>query len=588
MVNRVMPIEKIIWHPLVIDFLGPELDASDFDPNPFLDFKLDVFFRGPNGAGYLVPGFFDGDGRGGSFGNIWRVKFTPDRPGYWTYEVFFRQGQNIAVQPNYSESHPTAFNGAEGFFFVKEQKKPAEGFLSKGRAVYHKDTYYLKTLGDGKFWIKGGTNSPENFLGYAGFDNTSPDPNHPERFHRFESHARHWTIEDANWVGEMADGKNIIGALNYLSSKHVNSIYVNLNNIGGDGRDTWPYRGEIDREGSEDNDNKHLDIGKLMQWEIVFSHAQKKGIFLHFVLNEGELKNKMELDDATLGVERKLYYREMIARFAHHNGIQWNLCEEYDGTGLPLSPDNIKIWAGFIKGMDPYGHPVTVHNWDPSAWYPFYGDERFGLISYQYRGDMSYGVKVEHMRKQAFEAGKVIPVCIDESHHTSRENSYGCSVLGWLYKCGQQSIRKRIIYPVYFSGGSVELILEDLLETEDFEIYERVWDYMFYARSFLQALPFWDMSPNDHLLIGEEGDGEVFSSKTVFAIFLPEGGGSFFDLRETPGFFIKRWYNPRKGVFEGDCSILRGGRIVSLGLPPSVISDDWVLMVEPLAFFRSL
>jgi hypothetical protein len=579
--------EKIVWHPLTITFLGPETKNSDPDQNPFLDFRLNVLFSGPDGVEYLVPGFYYGDGNGSNHGNVWRVRFTPDKPGFWRYHVFFRKGQNIAVRTDDTESTPTAFNGEKGTFFVEKQKKQAEGFLGKGRVVHQKDDNYLKTLGDGRFWIKGGADSPENFLAYAGFDNTSPDPDKPERFHWYENHIRHWKHGDPDWVGEFADGKGIIGALNYLSSKHVNSIYINLNNIGGDGKDVWPYSGEIDRKGHEDNDNSQLDIEKLMQWEIVFSHAQKKGIFLHFVLGEGELKNKIELDNAALGVERKLFYREMIARFAHHNGIQWNLCEEYDGSELPLNPDRIKKWAEFIKDTDPYGHPVTVHNWNPSAWDPFYGDERFDLVSYQYRGDMGYGVVVEHIRKRTLDAGKIIPISIDESHHTSRENSYECFTWDWLQKCGQQNIRKKIIYPIYFSGGSVELILEDLLETEDFEIYEKMWDYMFYARSFLQALPFWEMWPSDHLLMGENGDGEVFSNGRVFAIFLPEGGDSFLDLSEIPGTFMKRWYNPRKGVFEGEYSTLRGGGVVSLGLPPTDISEDWVLMVEPMPLIRT-
>ncbi len=418
--------EAVVWHPLTIDFLGPRMNEHDANPNPFLDFRLGVVFFGPNGEEYDVPGFFDGDGNGGGSGNIWRVRFTPDSPGEWAYEADFRAGKDIAISMDPHGGDVTAFNGATGRFFVKAQAKPAEGFLGKGRLVAPKGSYYLKTLGDGKFWIKGGTNSPENLLGYAGFDNTSPNPHRPEWFHRFENHVRHWNPGDPNWEGDMADGKGIIGALNYLSSKHVNAVYVILNNIGGDGQDVWPYAGNINRRGDGDNDNKHFDISKLVQWETVFSHAQKKGIQLHFVLNEGELPNKTELDDGSLGIERKLFYREMIARFAHHNGIQWNLCEEYDGLHFPLDPNSMKIWARYIKDIDPYDHPLTIHNWAPSAWEPFFGDDPFDLASVQYRENTGYGFRVEQMREQAFLAGKAIPVCFDETHHTARKNSYGC------------------------------------------------------------------------------------------------------------------------------------------------------------------
>ena len=115
----------------------------------------------------------------------------------------------------------------------------------------------------------------------------------------------------------------IIGALNYLASEHVNSIYFLTMNVGGDGKDVWPWIGPIDRQGAaRENDNLHFDTGKLRQWETVFDHAQRLGIFLHVVFNEAEEANKRELDDGELGPERKLYYREMIARFGHH--LAWS------------------------------------------------------------------------------------------------------------------------------------------------------------------------------------------------------------------------------------------------------------------------
>jgi hypothetical protein len=116
--------------------------------------------------------------------------------------------------------------------------------------------------------------------------------------------------------------------MNYLSSQKVNSIYFLPMNIGGDGQDSSPYVKVTNWAGSRSNDNLHFDISKLRQWERAFSHAQRKGLHLHFVLNEAEEANKRELDNATRGVERKLFYREMIARFGHHNALQWNISEE--------------------------------------------------------------------------------------------------------------------------------------------------------------------------------------------------------------------------------------------------------------------
>ena len=71
-------------------------------------------------------------------------------------------------------------------------------------------------------------------------------------------------------------GKGIIGALNYLASQQVNSIYFLPMNIGGDGKNVYPYLGPVNGQGSPDNDNLHFDLTKLHQWGIVFEHAQRK------------------------------------------------------------------------------------------------------------------------------------------------------------------------------------------------------------------------------------------------------------------------------------------------------------------------
>ena len=146
----------------------------------------------------------------------------------------------------------------------------------------------------GNTWIKGGSDSPENFLAYSGFENTTPNPDRPEWFHSYTPHINDWNEGDPDW--ENGKGKGITGALNYLSSQHVNSVYLLLMNIGGDGQDVWPYSGQIDRKGNPGNDNLHFDLAKLRQWEMVFAHAQRKGLNLHLVLGEGEEANKKELD----------------------------------------------------------------------------------------------------------------------------------------------------------------------------------------------------------------------------------------------------------------------------------------------------
>src|SRR6202008_2995870 len=93
------------------------------------------------------------------------------------------------------------------------------------------------------------------------------------------------------------------------------------------------------------------DVSKLDQWQVVFDHAQRRGVYLHFKLEETENDDNrlgnpyqaggrgggrageppvvaVSLDGGALGVERRLYLRELVARFGYLLALNWNLGEE--------------------------------------------------------------------------------------------------------------------------------------------------------------------------------------------------------------------------------------------------------------------
>jgi hypothetical protein len=119
-------------------------------------------------------------------------------------------------------------------------------------------------------------------------------------------------------------------------------------NIDGDDENVFPYISDTPQ------DRLRMDVSKLAQWEIVFEHADTMGMYLHFKMAEQE--NALLLDGGFLGNERKLYYRELIARFGHHLALNWNLSEEIEN-----SVDQIKTYADYVKEVDPYNHIVVFH-----------------------------------------------------------------------------------------------------------------------------------------------------------------------------------------------------------------------------------
>ncbi|MEM6561744.1 MAG: hypothetical protein AAF656_09095, partial [Planctomycetota bacterium] len=365
-------------------------------------------------------------------------------------------------------------------------------------------------------------------------------------------------------------------------------------------QDTHPY---ADRD-----DPTRFDISKLEQWEQVFDHAQRHGINLNVVLNEAESGNKNFLGGRELTTERKLFYRELAARFGHHNGLNWNLSEEYN-RGLELSPDDIRAFADYLDAVDAYDHPTTVHNGNFGQWpdntafadqhsdvssvgqrnevEPFLGDMRIDLTSYQNYNERNIGNEVEYLRERSAFKGRPIPVMVDEP-----ESPDAISF---------DNYRKELTWDIYLSGGSFEVFIRQQDQgLEDFREFEQIWDEMAIARNFVEDnLPFWEMDPADELLDGEDGDfggGEVFALPgEVYAIYLPDAsnddnddtadGSPTLDLIDFPNTdFFLRWFDPRTGEFVGEQVLLEGGTLAPLGYTPDGVqaTTDWAALVTPV------
>lgn len=242
------------WHKVTLNFTGEEFSENDAD-NPFLNYRLNVTFKNGNKS-YLVPGFYAADGNSAetssSIGAIWQVRFSPDEVGKWTYDVSFRKGNEISVNGDINAGEPISFDGIQGEFIIKESNKEGNDFRAKGRLKYVEERY-LQFEETREFFLKGGADSLEIFLGYFEFDQTSGS-------HKYELHAKDWKQGDPTWKN--GKGKTIIGALNYLASKGMNSVYFLTMNVQGDGKDVWPW--------NSINERYRFDCSKLDQWEIVF------------------------------------------------------------------------------------------------------------------------------------------------------------------------------------------------------------------------------------------------------------------------------------------------------------------------------
>jgi hypothetical protein len=581
--------ELKVWHKVTLSFDGPQT-SEQATPNPFTDYRLNVTFTGPSGQQYVVPGYYAADGdaadTGADSGNQWHAHLTPDEAGRWSYGVSFRTGSNIAVSDDTTAGEAVAFDGKGGSFMVGPADTNAPGFLSKGMLRYVGE-HYLQFAGSGAYFIKGGAGSPENFLAYEDFDGTWDDggTHFPalgeNQLHGYGPHAADHRNGDPSWKD--GKGTGIIGAVNYIADKGLNAVYIVSMNVKGDGQDVWPWTGPEKRT--------VFDVSKLAQWEIVFDHMDRRGIMKDILLTETENESLFEaLDGGEFAITRKLYYREMVARFAHHLAVSWNLGEEngHDGTGedpykKPNTDQQRKAFAEYLRRIDPYDHHIVVHNWpgdEERLLGPLLGNANFEGVSLQ--EDQDYFQEVSRWVNRSAAAGRKWVVAIDEP-------------LGWEFGLrpdvqdpDHETARKDVLWPSLFAGGAgvswyfgwQNNAPTSDLSNEDWRSREAMWTQTKVALDFFQThLPFARMKAVNKLTAAP--DSLVLAqANRVYAVYIKTAGDTKLSLPK--GEYSLRWYNPRTGgdLQTGSIKTLTGGQSVSLGHPPKEADKDWVALVK--------
>ncbi|MEM6699726.1 MAG: DUF5060 domain-containing protein, partial [Bacteroidota bacterium] len=543
------------WHKVTLTFDGPESNEQAED-NPFLNYRLNVTFT--NGEkSYKVPGYFAADGKAGetsaTSGNKWRVHFAPDATGTWSYEVSFRKGKNIAVEESEKAGKSAIFmDGEKGTFNIAKTDKTGRDFRAKGRLQYVGE-HYLKFAETGEYFLKAGADAPENFLSYADFDGDFKTDGHKDNLVKtWEAHIKDWKTGDPSW--QNGKGKGIIGAINYLASKGMNVFSFLTCNIKGDDQNVFPYTAyeTLDR----------IDISKMDQWETVFQHGQKLGMFLHF--KTLEVENQGLHDEGEVGIQRKLYYRTLIAHFGHHLALNWNLCEEngkwHNNNPTPEqeTPQRIAMTEYFYNN-DPYRHHVVIHNGVPFT--DLLGDRsKLTGVSVQ-TGRTDFGSvhrAISRWRRLSADSGKPWVVCIDEPGDAQH------SLLPDAEDPEHNNARKNALWGALMAGGAgIEWYFgykhaHSDLSCQDWRSRDLMWDQNRYALQFFQEnkIPFWEMFPDDDFT-NNPNDYVFYKPGEVYLFYLKNGGEiGRINLRDTAGEFVASWYNPRTGKFAGKLIIL--------------------------------
>lgn len=567
------------WHKITLVMQGPSTSEQDVF-NPFRNYRVNVrFTHDATGREYVVPGYYAADGNSGETsadsGNIWKVHFAPDLAGEWKYEISFRKGEDIfLLEKDDAGEAVVPLDGRSGIFTVKVSDKEYPDNRYSGGLVYD-GTRYLKFAGSGDIFLKTGPDSPENFLSYADFDGDfKNDGEKDDLVKTWAPHIMDWKEGCPVWKGDK--GKGMIGALNYLHSKGMNSFSFITMNVVGDDRNVFPYVNY--------NTFDRFDCSKLDQWEVVFEYADRLGMFLHFKLLESE--NQGLLDNGAIGAMTKLYFREMIARFSHHLALNWNVCEEsgeWEKRHItpPMDRAQRLAAASYLKKTDPYDHHIVVHN--GIMFYDILGKNSdysgISLQTWNTDFDELHGEALKWIRLSE-ESGKQWAVAVDEP------GDYRHGVLTDGEDPGHDDARINALWGAFMAGAwGTEWYFgymhpESDLSCQDYRARDGFWDQCRYLTDFFKknSVPLGRMDSMDELV--KDGDYCLADPGDVYVVMLREGKGHL-DLTGISGEFTVDWYNPRTGeYFKDEEGTVKAGGKVFFEETFENGNQDWVILLR--------
>ncbi|WP_298496587.1 DUF5060 domain-containing protein [uncultured Algibacter sp.] len=551
------------YHKTTLTFNGPKLSEA---PKTYLKYRLNVTFTSPDNQDYIVPGYFAADGNAAetsaTYGNKWRVHFTPNQAGKWTYKVSFRKGKNIAVSTNPNQGRATSIDGSSGTIMITKTDKTGNDFRAKGKLQYaNKD---FAQFDNGSYYFEVGADSPETFLEYEDFDATNAR-------HDYLEVAANYLNGDPSWQNNK--GKAIIGAVNYLANQGMNVHYFLTMNITGDGKNAYPFPNKVDYT--------TYDVSKLDQWQIVFDHMYKKGIVAELVLSETENSNWFEdqeqVSRTSFSNSRKLYYREMVARFGYLN-IIYNIGEEanWNSGGDQFTASQVQEAAKYIDILSPYNDLISIHN-GPSKDFTLYPaltaiPETSALTTISLQANyqtFSHGHdEIKTVKNLATTNKKEWIVRYSEPYSNKLPDleTWTNNSLWACITAGAAGIH------YYSHNGDITV--------DNYTLHTAFYQRMKYAKDFFENnnIPFWNLTNNDSNI----SNGYLLTdNKDYYIAFLPNGGTTNIDVSGTGTYQIK-WFNPRSGgkLQNGSISKISAGKKIAIGNAPNTANSSWVVLLQ--------
>ncbi|MCA9052443.1 MAG: DUF5060 domain-containing protein [Planctomycetaceae bacterium] len=307
-----------VYEVAEVVFVGPRQSATDA---PARDVRLAATFRHANGAPEItVEGFFDGDGRGGIEGNVFKVRFCPVAAGEWTITGVTSNAPELAGQ-HLGETLTATESTLHGFWMPDDE--------SAGRRWYRRS------------------------------DGT----------HQYVIGNTHYTFLTEHGVSGQPTGSNIAADM-AGNARYFKKVRFGLQS------GQYPHPTEkpwLDDDGrpSDDGGYSHRPNPRWFHQrvDVAVRSALEHDLIADLILggpdtaeSRATLKAGHNSGDATP------YLRFIAARYGSFPNVWMCLCNEYDIKRPSYTQAEIASHGAALRKHLPYATPLSVHDGSKIGW----------------------------------------------------------------------------------------------------------------------------------------------------------------------------------------------------------------------------
>jgi hypothetical protein len=358
--------------------------AATTPDNPFDTYLLRLEITDPNGKKFPVDGFFDGDGKGGQQGTIWKVRICPYASGEWAWQTVK------------GDAYDSRLDGLKGKFLCTDNGDPG-GVIAEKKHFRFQDGDYIYLQG--------------TFLDFAHGLRTT---------HTFMSE----TTTDAQ-------REQIIER--HVNFHRVNKFNIYLANRGDyESQSVTPWLGN-----ASSNDKTRMDLPRWEDYDAYLSRIKGKGMFaeIWFFADDSNFGSLSQTDKNRL-------FRYAMARTSAFSNTLYVIALEW---GEEWEKDSIAQSGSYIQVHNPWQRLLSVHNIEPSWWgqitsiprhtyWAFPGETWATFIATQ-AGNEADSSKVNQLAEK-IHFDEAIPHIGEEFGHLNSDSDFRVRANMWANFCG--------------------------------------------------------------------------------------------------------------------------------------------------------